>query len=45
MVFRRFKSDLSVFDILSDSPLSKLSLKIVNKSKLVKEDVALAAQE
>lgn len=45
MVFRKFKSDLSVFDILGDSPLARLALKIVNKSKLVKEDVALAAQE
>ncbi|KXH41518.1 PKSN polyketide synthase for alternapyrone biosynthesis protein [Colletotrichum salicis] len=36
-VFRDVQSDISVFELLSPSPLSKLALDIVGKSKFVKE--------
>lgn len=45
MIFRRMDADISVFDILSTMPLTKLAVKIVSKSKFIREDVALLAQD
>lgn len=45
MIFRRLEADISVFDILSTMPLAKLAVKIVSKSKFVREDIALSAQD
>lgn len=42
-IFRHMKADVSVFDILSTQPISKLAIKIVSKSKLVKQEIAIAA--
>ncbi|WPH02495.1 Hypothetical protein R9X50_00536000 [Acrodontium crateriforme] len=44
MVFRKSSADLSVFEILSETPLGQLVSKIVGKSKLIKSEVALAIQ-
>ncbi len=38
-------SDISVFDILSPIPLSRLALKVASKSKFIREDIALLAQD
>ena len=45
MIFRKFKSDVSVFDLLSTLPLHKLAIRVVAKSKLVKNEVQTVAQE
>lgn len=45
MIFRKFKADISVFDILSTMSMAKMSIKIVSKSKFAKAHVASAAQE
>lgn len=45
MIFRKFKADVSVFDLLSTLALQKLAIRVVAKSKLVKNDVQIAAQE
>lgn len=45
VIFRRMEADISVFDILSSMPLAKLAMKVASKSKFVREDIALLAQE
>ena len=45
MLFRKLKADISVFDILSTMPLIKLAIKIVSKSKFVREDVMMLAHD
>ena len=45
MIFRKFKADISVFDILSTLPLQKLAVKVVAKSALAKNSVQIAAQD
>lgn len=40
MIFRKLKADISVFDIMSNMPLTQLAAKIVSKSKLVKAEIA-----
>ena len=44
-VFREIKADVSVFEILSPTPLSALSVKIAAKSKFIKPEVAKQATE
>lgn len=38
-------ADISVFDILSTMPLSRLAVKVASKSKFVRQDIALLAQD
>ncbi|KXT11738.1 hypothetical protein AC579_5038 [Pseudocercospora musae] len=45
MIYRKFKSDISVFDLLSTLALHKLAIRVVAKSKLVKNEVQVVAQE
>ncbi|GME50746.1 hypothetical protein HK57_00312 [Neofusicoccum parvum] len=42
-IFNELKADVSVFDVLSPSPLSKLAVRIVSKSALVSAEVAKGA--
>lgn len=42
-IFGELKADVSVFDLLSPRPLSKLAVHIVAKSSLVSGEVAKAA--
>lgn len=45
MIFRRMNAEISVFDILSTMPLARLAIKVASKSKFVREDIALLAQD
>jgi len=45
MIFRHMKADIPVLDVLSTQPIVKLAVKLVSKSKLVKPEVAIAAQD
>ena len=45
MIFRRFKADVSVFDLLSTMPLRRLAVRVVATSKIAKNEVQMAAQE
>lgn len=45
MIFRRFKADISIFDILSSMPLAKLAVKVVSKSQYVRAEVVVLALE
>ena len=45
MIFRRFKADISIFDILSSMPLVKLAAKIVSKSQFIRAEVVAMALE
>lgn len=45
MIFRRFKADISIFDILSPMPLVKLAAKIVSKSQFIRAEVVAMALE
>ena len=45
LIFRRFKADISIFDILSSMPLTKLAVKIVSKSQYVRTEVVALALE
>jgi hypothetical protein len=45
IIFRHMKAEVSIFDILSTQPIAKLAVRIVSKSKLVKQEVAIAARD
>jgi acyl carrier protein len=45
MIFRKFRSEVSVFDLLSTMALRRLAVKVVANSKITKNEVQMAAQE
>jgi hypothetical protein len=45
MILRHMKAEVSIFDILNTQPIVKLAVKIVSKSKLMNQEVAIAAQD
>lgn len=45
MIFRKFRADISVFDLLSTMPLRRLAIRVVATSKIAKNEVQMAAQE
>lgn len=42
-IFGELKADVSVFEVLSPVPLSRLAMKIVSKSALVSADISAGA--
>jgi hypothetical protein len=44
-LFREAKADISVFEILSPTPLNTLSVKIAAKSKFLPAEITKAAAE
>ncbi|SMR55841.1 unnamed protein product [Zymoseptoria tritici ST99CH_3D1] len=45
MIFRKFRAEVSVFDLLSTMALRRLAIKVVASSKLPKSEVQMSAQE
>lgn len=45
MIFRKFRAEVSVFDLLSTMPLRRLAVKVVAGSKIAKSEVQMSAQE
>jgi acyl carrier protein len=45
MIFRKFRAEVSVFDLLSTMALRRLAVKVVASSKITKNEVQITAQE